>query len=83
MEDKLILQSVGQAFNYASIALINIRYFDMTQERYEELRRFYLELHRIAIEAGETHPWSFNTLPDKLEDARLLLEFPHRIYQNN
>ncbi|MDD5699704.1 MAG: hypothetical protein PHH00_00725 [Candidatus Nanoarchaeia archaeon] len=73
-----LVMSIAQAFNYASIALINIRYFDISQECYEGLKRFYLELHKRAVEAGDRKPWPHNTLPEKLEDAKLLLEFPYQ-----
>lgn len=77
MKEELVIHSIGQAFNYASMALVHIRCLDMTQESYEELKEFYLDLHKIAVAAGETLPWPHNTLPEKLEDAKLWLEFPY------
>jgi len=65
------IQSTSQAFNCASMILIQMKYFDIDEERYQELRGIYHEIHERAIELGDRNFWEYTRLPRTLMDARL------------
>jgi hypothetical protein len=65
------IQSTSEAFNCASIILIQMKYFDINEERYQELREMYHEIYERARELGDPNFWEYTRLPRTLMDARL------------